>query len=140
MSKTGAIFLKVNSIDFKTYEKIIKDLLEIGWSINKKGKVFFMINESYEWQALPVDDYPTVIKLVEKSVNNNHATCIDLSRNDVSASIGLNFLDNKTVMISISEELKMINSLPVLDFSWYLERIFNGFNSIIIDSIECSYG
>lgn len=139
MSKTGAIFIKSNHIDFKAFENIIKELSDEGWSINKKGNLFFMINDSYEWQAAPFDDYETVISLIKTSINNNLATCIDLTWEDETASIGFNFLNDKTIMISISEEIKMLGSLPVIDFSWYLEKISILFKSIEVNKIECSY-
>jgi hypothetical protein len=119
MSKTGAIFFKLDYVDFNKYEGIIDGLSDQGWSTNKNGNVIFMVNESFEWQTAQFYDYPDVIDLIQASINNNLATCIDLIWINESASIGLNFINNKTIMISISEEIRMLGLLPVIDFSWY---------------------
>jgi hypothetical protein len=140
MSKTGAIFIKAVDINFEVYDRLLNRLLDAGWSTNKRGRLFYMIDESFDWVDASLDDFSLVMNDIERSISANYSTCLDLVFLKTSISIGFNFLDSNTIMFSISESIQMIESNWVIDFSWYIEKISVIFEELQSFSIECLYG
>lgn len=140
MSKTGAIFIRTSNVNFDLYSQILKRLLEVGWSANKNGRLFYMVDDSFDWVDDSLDNFPLVMNYIERSINANRPACLDLVFLKTSNPVGLNFLDDNTIMFSISESIRMLEGNWVIDFSWYLEKLSVVFEETNSFSIECLYG
>ncbi len=140
MSKTGAILIKTVNVEFDMFNQILNRLLAIGWSTNKNGRLFYMVDNSFDWQTSSLDDFPLVMNYLEKSIQDSLPVCIDLVYTKTRNPIGFNYLDSNTIMFSISENIKMLNDNWVIDFSWYIERVSAVFEEMDTFTIECLYG
>lgn len=139
MSKTGAIFLySVEPIRFDMYNFILNTLCDNGWLINKDGLIAYMTN-SFDWQSAPLYEFPTVLEKIKSSIDNNYDTTIDLIHENGKEIIGLSFFNKSSIMISISENIRLLENIEMVDFSWYLSSISQVFKKIELYRIECVY-
>ena len=60
MSKTGTILIETSEVDKDIFEKILRALLENGWSINHNNCFSFMLNGSYDWDFAQSLDFDQV--------------------------------------------------------------------------------
>jgi hypothetical protein len=140
MSKIGVIRIDTSDkVDKALYFKILESLLENGWSANLDGNISFMVNDSYDWECLPFKDYPLVISLIGESIDNKQACLIAIRYNDGFTDIELKYLDSKTLGLNMVNDVKKMDLLGVVDFTWYLEKVPTIFSCIQFDSIRCDY-
>lgn len=139
MSRTGAITIHTDNLNYAVYQHVLHDLMGNGWTYCKDENIFFMINGSFDFNAGINKDFKTILNLIKESIDSNLAASIDLVWKDTYSSIGLMFLNEKTLIITISENIKFIDSLPIMDFSWYIEKISIIFKTINFFRIECNY-
>ncbi|WP_315814128.1 hypothetical protein [Paraflavitalea speifideaquila] len=139
MSKTAALFIKTTNLDFNKYDEILDRLTSQGWSMNKNGAIVYMVEDTYEWIASPLNEINYIKNTVKQSINKNLATCIDMQFVDGLHNIGIMYIDPSTLMISISENIKLLENIPIADFSWYITKISSIYKTIDISSFECLY-
>lgn len=140
MSKTGVIRIEISDfLDKELYFKILESLLENGWSANLDGNISFMVNGSYDWECLPFKDYPLVISLIGASIDNKQACLIAIRYNDGFTDIELKYLDSGTLGLNMVNDVKKMDLLNIVDFTWYLEKVPTIFSYIEFYRIRCTY-
>ncbi len=139
MAKTGAITtFTSHNIDFNIYYKVLTSLQEAGWNIQKNANIIYMVDGTFEWDLAPFDNFDSIIKLINKSINNKKETCIELTWNNFN-SIGLNYFSDSSITITITDNPQYLKHSQIIDFSWYLEKIYTLFKHLDFYRIECVY-
>ena len=139
MSKTGAILIETSQVNKDIFENIVRAMLANGWSLNHDNGFSFMLNGSYDWECGELLDFEEVLEKVKNSIDNKLETCIDLTWDGTSYSVGVTYLDPQRVMFSVSGDQKKISLLDIIDYTWYFERLLPVFDVIDFTRIKCTY-
>ena len=137
MSKTGAINISVENKS--NYTVFLNNLMNNHWSPNKYGEISYMINGTFDWQSTSIDNFNNVYSLIKQSIENKLETAIDLIWEDNLTIIGLLFINNNSIMITISENIKRIQDNTNVDFPFYLEKLAPIIQLIKPEDFECVY-
>jgi hypothetical protein len=139
MSKTGAINISFKEKGNDNFNLVLNALLNNQWSLNKHGYIFFMLNGSYNFQSAPISESAEVISNLQYSIDNKKETCVDLIWKDGATIIGLLFIDNIHMIITISENIKLNEVKNSIDFPFYIEKLSPIFEFINYDDIKCEF-
>lgn len=141
MAKTGSISISCTKVDADVFMEVLSALQEAGWSVDKQGRVVYMVDGEFELISEPIAEYDNVLLRLRKSIDDKKHVAIDLvSGSDIGdVAIAVNYNDQQRLSVSIVDVPRKLPNSGIDDFSWYLERISPIFSLLNWFRMECLY-
>jgi hypothetical protein len=123
---------------------ILPDLLEAGWNVNYFGNICYLpLNDrgDYNWQYTSIENWPQVELVIKEQKHENQTVGLGLTWKDSQVGGTFHFSSDGSMTILLSSNrIKLTQSAPFTDFSWYLVRLLELIISrgYAISEIECS--
>ena len=128
-----------SNITFSDFEIVLDALLKRGWSYNKNGVVFYMVDGTYDFETTSISDYNNVYERIKSSILKGNVTTLDLVWKNTNVVIALTYMDRNCFDVALVEDVRKLPELDYPDLSWYFERISSIFSLPYIENVTITY-
>ncbi len=143
MSVSASIDIKLSEISNERFPaiKILRNLINYGWTFNDNEKVSYLPigdMDSYNWQTGKIKEGDLFKAIIEKESNGEIVGVVLTWR---ESGIGGSCLiwNDKSISFNITINRKLVEGSDRTDFDWYLTKILPALNkdNLNVKSFSC---